>query len=149
MNVFIPDFNKRFAMDYTKFPYVVEERPDEDRINLILAVLSPRKMDNVSSIKYMNHYYQAYDKNNQLICFKPKTECLVIKAYDHQLFITVDDKVYKLKELKKNKAYSQEFDTIKDKKKERKIFIPPMSHPSKLASFQAQQAKVHRNHQYT
>lgn len=149
INVFIPDFNRRFAMDYTQFPSVVEKAPNEEKINLILAVLSPRKMDNGSAIRYMNHYYQAYDENNNLICFKPKTECLVIKAFDQQLFITVDDKVYKLIELQKNQTLSEEFDEVKKEPKDKKIYIPPMSHPWKRASFVAQQAKAHRFHQYT
>lgn len=149
INDFIPDFNKRFAMDYTQFPSVMEKAPDEEKINLILSVLSPRKMDNGSAIKYKNKYYQAYDENNQLVCFKPKTECLVINSYDKQLFLTADDKVYKLKELQKNKTHSEEFDKAKEKKKERKIYIPPMSHPWKRASFIAQQKRAHNFHQYT
>ena len=149
INIFIPDFNKRFAMDYKSFLSVIEEAPHEGRINQILSVLSPRTMDNGSSIKYMNKYYQAYDENNHLICFEPKTECLVINSYDHQLFITVDTKVYKLKELRKNKTLSNEFDDTKNKPKEKKLYIPPMSHPWKRSSFLLQQEKAHKYHQYT
>lgn len=150
INIFIPDFNRRFALDYTKFPTAIVESPSEDKINLILSTLSPRKMDNGSAIKYNNHYYQAYDENNNLVCFKPRTECLVIKSYDNQLFLTVDETVYKLNELKKNKETSYEYDNeIKKEKKERKIYIPPMTHPWKRESFLKQQAMAHQFHQYT
>ena len=148
INVFIPDFNKRFAMDYTQFPSVIEEAPSEDRINQILAVLSPRTMDNGSAIKYQNNYYQAHDENDKLVCFKPKTKCLVINTYDNQLFITVDDKIYKLVKLTKNKTESSEFNEVESKTK-KKAYIPPMSHPWKRATFVAQQARAHQFHKYT
>lgn len=147
IKVFIPDFNKRFAMDYTKFPSVLEESPDEEKINQILAVLSPRQMDNGSAIKYKNSYYQAYDEESNIVCFKPKTKCLVINTYDNELFVTVDDKIYKLKQLKKNKASSSSFEKVKVRKK--KTYIPPMSHPWKLPSFLAQQERSHTQHKYS
>ena len=148
--LFIPDFNRRFAMDNRQFPSVIEAAPDPDRIDLILAVLSPRKTDNGSAIKYKNHYYQAYDDNDRLVCFKPKTECLVINSFDHRLFVTIDDKVYKLVELQKNQAVSESFDTpAAVSQKPKKGTIPPMSHPWKHASFVAQQKRAHQFHQFT
>ena len=56
LEVFVPDFNKRFAMDYKKFSSVFESSPSLDKINYTLAVLTPRKIDNGNSIKYQNKY---------------------------------------------------------------------------------------------
>ena len=133
-------------MDYKKFPSVFETSPNAEKINYTLAVLTPRKLDNGNSIKYQNKYYQPY-LDNQLKCFSPKTECLVIKAFNGDLLLSVDEQVLELRELTRNERFSKEFDEsveIKEKKK----YIPPMSHPWKLASFKKQIQKAHTNHVY-
>lgn len=146
IDVFVPYFNQRFAMDYKKFESVFEAPPSEEKINYTLAVLTPRKIDNGNSIKYQNKYYQPY-LNNELKCFIPKTECLVIKAFNGDLLVTIDEQVLELKELTRNERFSKEFDEpIKVEKKEK--YIPSMSHPWKLSSFKKQLQKSHYQHQY-
>lgn len=149
LNVFVPAFNKKFAMDYKKFESVFESSPSEEKINYTLAVLTPRKIDNGNSIKYQKKYYQPY-LNNQLKCFAPKTECLVIKAFNGDLLVTIDEQVLELKELSRNEKASKEFDVIIETKevKEKKKYIPPMTHPWKLASFKKQIEKSHNQRQY-
>ncbi len=144
--VFVPDFNKEFALDYKKFPTVFEASPSDEKINYTLAILTPRKIDNGSSIKYQNKYYQPY-LDNKLKCFMPKTECLVIKAFNGELLITIDEQILELKELNRNERFSKEFNE-KDEVKERTKYIPPMTHPWKLASFKKQLQKAHTNHVY-
>jgi len=146
INVFVPKFNRKFAMDYKKFQSVFEKSPSEEKINYTLAVLTPRKIDNGNSIKYKNKYYQPY-LNNELKCFMPKTECLVINSFNNQLLVTIDDNVYELKELNRNKRFSKEFDNIKETK-ERKTHIPPMTHPWKVNKMKKQIVKAHTNHVY-
>ena len=73
---FVPDFNKRFAMDYKKFESVFETSPSLDKINYTLAVLTPRKIDNGNSIKYYGKYYQPY--------------------LDQELLVTIDEQVLDL-----------------------------------------------------
>ena len=125
--VFVPNFNKEFALDYKKFPTVFEASPSDEKINYTLAILTPRKIDNGNSIKYQNKYYQPY-LDNKLKCFMPKTECLVIKAFNGELLITIDEQILELKELNRNERFSKEFNE-KDAVKERKKYIPPMTHP--------------------
>ena len=96
--VFVPKFNSKFAMDYHKFKSVFEIAPSEETINYTLAILTPRKIDNGNSIKYKNKYYQPY-LNNKIKCFLPKTECLVINAYNGDLLVAIDEQVLELKEL--------------------------------------------------
>ena len=144
--IFVPDFNKRLAMDYKKFSSVFELSPSLEKINYTLAVLTPRKIDNGNSIKYQNKYYQPYQGNN-LKCFLPKTECLVIKAYNGQLLVTIDEQVYELKELSRNEIFSKEFDEIIEVK-EKKKYIPPMTHPWKIEYFKKQLKKAHTEHVY-
>ena len=59
----------------------------------------------------------------------PKTECLVIKAFESSLLVTIDEKVYELKELNRNEKVSKDFDEIINTPAEKKKYIPPMSHP--------------------
>lgn len=146
IDVFVPYFNKRFAMDYNKFESVFEQAPNEEKINYTLAVLTPRKIDNGNSIKYQNKYYQPY-LNNELKCFMPKTDCLVIKAFNGDLLVTIDEQVLQLKELSRNERFSKEFNEVIEVK-EKKKYIPPMTHPWKLSSFLKQIEKSHNQHQY-
>ena len=146
LEVFVPDFNQRFAMDYKKFESVFEASPSEEKINYTLAVLSPRKIDNGNSIKYYGKYYQPY-LNNELKCFLPKTECLVIKAYNGDLLVAIDEQVLELRQLARNEKFSKEFNEEAEVK-EFKKYVPPMSHPWKLASFKKQMQKAHTNHVY-
>ena len=146
INVFVPYFNERFALDYKKFESVFEESPSTEKINYTLAVLTPRKIDNGNSIKYYGKYYQPY-LNNELKCFMPKTEALVIKAFNGDLLVTIDEQVLELRELSRNERFSKEFDEVIEIK-EKKKYIPPMTHPWKLSSFKKQLQKSHQQHQY-
>ena len=129
LEVFVPEFNKRFAMDYNKFESVFEQSPSLEKINYTLAVLTPRKIDNGNSIKFQNKYYQPY-LNDELKCFSSKTECLVIKAYDGSLVVSIDEQILELKELARNERFSKSFEEI-PVVKEKKKYILPMSHPFK------------------
>ena len=146
IDVFVPYFNERFALDYKKFESVFEESPSTEKINYTLAVLTPRKIDNGNSIKYYGKYYQPY-LNNKLKCFAPKTEALVIKAFNGDLLVTIDEQVLELRELSRNERFSKEFDEVIEIK-EKKKYIPPMTHPWKLSSFKKQLQKSHQQHQY-
>ena len=147
IEVFVPKFNSKFALDRTKFESVYEMSPTTEEINYTLAVLTPRKLDNGNSIKYYNKYYQPYENGN-LKCFRPRTECLVIKAFNGELFVTIGEKIYELRKLETHKKYSKEFDEIPLEKKEKKKYIPPMSHPWKLASFKEQIQRAHEKKIY-
>ena len=72
----------------------------------------------------------------QVICFRNGTPGLVIQTFDKRLFVTVEEKIYLLKELPERKESSLEFDETKEKEL-KKTYIPPMTHPWKKASFDA------------
>ena len=144
--IFVPKFYNKFAMNYKKFKSVFEKSPELNSINYTLAILTPRKIDSGNSIKFKNKYYQPYF-NNELKCFLPKTECLVIESFSGELLVTIDEKVFELKELSRNERFSKEFDEVKEIKSKIK-YIPPMSHPWKIESFKKQLQKAHTNHVY-
>ena len=147
IEVFVPKFNAKFALDYKKFESVYETSPSAEKINYTLAILTPRKIDNGNAIKFKNEYYQPYE-NGQLKCFRARTECLVIKAFDGNLFVTIDEKIYEMRKLESHKKYSEEFDAVPIKMEEKVKYIPPMTHPWKLASFKRQLEKSHREKIY-
>ena len=147
IKVFVPKFNAKFALDYKRFKSVYETSPSEEKINYTLAILSPRKIDNGNAIKYKNQYYQPYE-NGILRCFKPKTECLVIKAFDGQLLVTIDDKIYELRRLESHEKNSKEFDVIPMPTKEKQKYSPPMNHPWRLSAFKVQLKKAHSQRIY-
>ncbi len=120
LEVFVPNFNTRFAIDYKKFESVFEDTPSLEKINYTLAVLTPRKIDNGNSIKFQNKYYQTY-LNGKLKCFSPKTECLVIKAYDGSLVVSIDEQILELKELTRNERFSKNFEEVPIVKERKKI----------------------------
>ena len=149
INHFIPDFNKRFSLNYKKFPSTFETSPNKNKINYTLAVISTRKVDNGNAIKFKNKYYQPFDSANKMVCFRPRTECLVIEAFDDSTVVSIDDKVYQLKELAQHKKTSILLNEVAEViPQERKIYIPPMSHPWKASSFKKQLEKAHTTHVY-
>lgn len=149
INTFIPSFNNKFALDYTKLPNAFEISPDANKINYTLAVLTTRKIDSGNAIKFKNKYYQPVDENSNLKCFFRGSECLVIEAFDKSLFLTIDDEVYALQELKTHKLISEELDLLsKTLTKPKKKYIPPMNHPWRVEAFKRQQQKAHTIHVY-
>lgn len=143
IEVFVPKFNSKFALNYKKFDSVYELPPSSDKINYTLAILTPRKIDNGNAIRYYNNYYQPFE-NGKLKCFRPKTECLVIKALDGQLYVTIDDKIFDMKKLESHEKYSKEFDLEPAKEdKIESIVIPKMNYNWKLDSFKEQLEKAH------
>lgn len=147
--VFIPEFNDKFGLSLDNCKSVFESSPSEEMINTTLAVLSTRKVDNGSTIKFKNQYYKIYDKNNKLVCFASRTEGLVIEAFNKELFITIDEKIYSLRIVNSHKEISPNFDEEVEITQERKKYIPPMSHPWKAASFKRQMERAHKEKVYT
>ena len=145
---YLPKFNARFALQRKNISSVFESQPSAETINLTLAVLSKRKFDAGSSIKYQNKYYQVTNATQtQIISFRKGTEALVIKTFDNRLFATIEEKIYLLKELPEHKEISIEFDEPTEKKIKHS-YIPPMTHPWKKSSFDAFLAKQKHRLEY-
>lgn len=133
---YLKEFNKRFALHHNNTTSVFEDKPSNDMINRTLAVLSPRKFDSGSSIKFHNKYYIAVKGNmDNIQCFRKGVEGLVIQTFDNKLYISVNESIYFLKKVDQNKKVSKEFDNNQTPPKPKTIYTPPMSHPFKHASF--------------
>ena len=72
---YLPKFNARFALQRKNISSVFESQPTEEKINLTLAILTSRKFDHGSSIKFQNKYYQATNSTGtDIIRFRNGTE---------------------------------------------------------------------------
>jgi len=135
INTFIPSFNKLFSLPLNNFNSVFEPTPSPEVINHTLAIVATRKIDQGNSLKFNNLYYQPY-LNDKLICFKPHTEAVIIKAFNGELLVNIHDLVYQLRELKSNSLISDNFDIETPTKVKPKInYTPPKSHPWKDPSY--------------
>lgn len=135
LNHYIKKFNKRFALpiDYNKS--VFEKQPSNSEINLLLAIITDRKIDSGHCIRFNNKYYKTVDTDNKPVYHIKGAEALVIKAFDGNLYANVNDKIFGLEEVAIKETTSKNFDTLLDRPKQNKRYIPPMSHPWRQASF--------------
>lgn len=136
LHSYIKKFNKQFALPINSIKSVFEIQPDNDKINLTLAVLSSRKIDNGSCLKYQNEYYLPVNSQGIAVHHRKGTTAMVIKSFNGELYSCIGEHVYALELLPEHKPSSKAFDlaTIPDSPK--KKYIPPMSHPWKQASFE-------------
>ncbi len=136
LNSYIKKFNKQFALPIDSIKSVFETQPDNDKINLILAILSSRKIDNGSCLKYQNDYYLPVNDHGIAVHHRKGTTAMVVKAFDGNLYCCIGEQVYALELLPLHKPSSKAFDLATLPGKPKKKYIPPMSHPWKQASFE-------------
>lgn len=142
---YIKEFNVQFALPINNIKSVFGAQPDNEKINLILAILTPRKIDNGYCIRFNNQYYKPVGSNGYPVYYRKGTPGTVIKAFDGQLFFCVDEKVYALDVIPEHACMSKNFDISPIEEKPKKRYIPPMSHPWKQASFERYlQKQAHR-----
>ena len=145
LNSYIKEFNALFALPVDNIKSVFEKQPSTEKINLTLAVLTGRKVDNVHCIKFNNVYYKPCDSNGYPVYYHKGVYGMVIKAFDDQMFFCVDEKIYALDEIPKHAISSKNFDIVPLQEKPRKRYVPSMNHPWKQDSFERYLKKqVHR-----
>lgn len=146
LNSYIKEFNAQFALPVDNIKSVFEMQPDIEKINLTLAVLTSRKVDNGSCIKFKKNYYLPLDCNGYAVHYRKGTVGTVIQSFDGNLFLCIDETVYALDLLPGHELSSKNFDLAVANDQPRKRYIPPMSHPWKQASFEQYLNKqAHRN----
>ena len=134
-NEYIKKLNKQFALPIDNIKSVFEKQPDNEKINLILAVLTKRKVDNGHCIKFDKKYSKPVNPNGDHVYYYKGTHCMVIKAFDGQLFGYINDQAHALEEIPTHQRSSKSFDFKKAEEKPRKKYIPPMSHPWRKTVF--------------
>ena len=132
---YINKYNKQFALPLKSVKSAFEEAPSKSKINLILSVLSERKVDSGHCIKYLNKYYKLIDGGGKQVFFLKDTVVIVIKSFNNKLYGSVNNKVFILEEIKNHETISKNFDLSYKVPKPKKKYIPPMSHPWKKYEF--------------
>lgn len=135
LNSYIKEYNKKFALPLDNIKSVFENQPEDEKINLTLAVLTDRKFDNGHCIRFNKKYFKAIDGNGYPVYYHKGTSCMVIKAFDGNIFTCVGEKVYSLEEIPEHEHISRNFDFAKTVKEPKKRYIPPMNHPWRQSSF--------------
>jgi hypothetical protein len=145
LNSYIKEFNAQFALPVNNIKSVFEKQPDTEKINLTLAILTSRKVDNGHCIKFNNAYYKPMDSNGYPVYYRKDTSGMVLKAFDGQMFFCVEEKVYALDVIPEHARTSKNFDISPEQEKPSKKYIPPMSHPWRQDSFERHMKKqAHR-----
>ena len=132
---YIKVFNEQFALHIDNTKNVFELQPDDKQINLILSVLTRRTIDSGHSIKFKKKYYQTLTPSGYPVYYIQKTPCMVIEAFDGNLFASVGEKIFALEEIPEVQAKSENFDQIQPSQGHN-VYVPKMSHPFKRESFE-------------
>lgn len=146
LNTYIKEFNAKFALQFDNTKSVFETQPSIEKMNQILAVLSTRKIDNGSCIKFKNEYYIPTNKEGTAVHYHKGASGIVIQAFNDELYFSINENVYALELIPNHALASKNFDLVPTPKKKKKKYIPSMNHPWKKASFDAYCNKQkHRN----
>ena len=105
---------------------------DDFNLSLIISKHLVRKIDNASSLKINNKFYQPRDiETGEIISYKKGIECTIIYAYDGNMYFEIDNKIYnshKVEVRQKNISSTKNKEEISNSKVERK---PSNNHPWK------------------
>jgi len=134
---FIANYNTKFALASDSITSVFEAKPSSEKIEMTLAVISERVVDCGHSIRFAKKHFRTLNKNGSPVHFYQGTKGLVIRTFSGTLFFSVGDAVYALEEIPLHERSSQNFDFKKVIDKPKKVYIPPATHPWKLAAFRA------------
>lgn len=136
-------FNQQFSLPIHDNKNVFKEQPDKDKINQILAILSPRIIDAGHCVKFKSNYYLPLNENGMKQFFLKGTKALVIEAFDNTKYLTVDDNVYILEKVENRAETSPVLDGT-EKPKTKKQNIPSMTHPWRKSIFESYMNKAGR-----
>lgn len=136
LNSYIKEYNAKFALPIDNIKSVFEKQPDDEKINLTLAILTSRKIDNGHCIRFEKKYFKPVDRYGYPVYYHKGTSCMVIKAFSKELFVCVGETVYALEEIPLHEHKSKNFDFKTPVDIPKKRYIPPMSHPWKQDSFE-------------
>lgn len=135
LNSYLKKFNDQFSLQLNSTKNVFEQQPEEDKIIQTLAVLTERKIDSGHCIRFKNNYYIPTDENGTRAFYLKGTECLVIEAFDKNIYISIKDHIYAAGLIKNNEEFSKEFDEPVPEKKKKPKYIPPANSPWRLFTF--------------
>ena len=136
LNSYIKEFNEKFALPIHGIKSVFEMQPENEKINLILAVLCERTVDSGHCLRHSNKYYRMLDSKGIQVHYRKGTKVMVIQSFDGNRYCCVNDRdIYVLEEIPEHEAKSKNIDVDYAPPKTKKRYIPPMNHPWRRQHF--------------
>lgn len=136
LNSYIKEFNEKFSLPLNGIKSVFEEQAENEKINLILAVLCERTVDTGHCLRHSNKYYRMLDSKGLQVHYRKGTKVMLIQAFNGNKYCSVNDKdVYVLEEIPEHEAKSKDIDIDYTPPKPKKTYIPPMNHPWRRQQF--------------
>ncbi|BCJ95096.1 transposase [Anaerocolumna cellulosilytica] len=135
LNSYIKEYNAKFALETNLIKSVFEKQPVLEEINLVLSVLTERKIDNGHCLKFKNKYFKTLDKNGHQVHFYKGTKAMVIEAFDGNKYCCIDESIYALEAIPSHEKISKNFDLTLSQNKTIKRKIPGMHHPWRRQEF--------------
>ncbi len=112
---YIKKFNTQFALPANNIKSVFEEQISAEKINLVLSVITKRKIDNGHCLRFKNAYFMPIDSKSLPVYHRKGTDATVIEAFDGALFTCIEDKLYSLNVIPSHQKTSKNFDFEKPK----------------------------------
>ena len=136
LNLQVKEFNEKFSLPLNTIKSVFEVQPSDEKINLILAILSERTVDTGHCLRHNNHYYRMLDKNGVQVHYRKGTKTMFIQAFDGNQYCCVNDTaIHALDCIPEHEAKSKDLDLDYKEPKPKKQYIPPMNHPWRKSVF--------------
>lgn len=136
LDSYINKFNAKFGLPVNSIKSAFEIQPSDEQINLILAVITERKVDSGHCIQFEHKHYRMLDSNGLQVHYRRGTKAMVIRAFDGSLYCNVNNKdTYVLEEIPEREEKSKNLDPDYKKPKPKKRNIPPMNHPWRSKAF--------------
>ena len=129
--IFIPKMNKKFSYAIDEKTSLMKENTyTKEELKLIISERKDKIIDNASCISFNKKYYIPTDlETGEVINFQKGTKCILIIDYDGEYVGEIENKYYKMLELKNRDSVMIKESKIKSTKKEHHIVIPPANHP--------------------
>ena len=129
--VFIPKMNKKFSYAIDKKTSLMRENTyTEEELKLIISERKEKIIDSSSCISYNHNYYIPIDlETGEVINFQKGTKCTLIIDYDGEYMGEIEERYYKMLELKNRDSVMKKESEINSTKKEHHKYIPPSNHP--------------------
>ena len=134
---FIAQYNARFALPSDNIPSVFDRQPSLEKIDMTLAVITERTVDNGHSIRFDKTYFRTLNRMGRVDYLVKGTKGLVIRTFSGELYFSVDDLVFAMEEIPEHERTSRNFDFKPPTDEPRKKYIPPANHPWRVAAFKA------------
>jgi len=150
LNSYIKKHNDQFALPLDNIKSVFEEQPSDEKINLTLAVIANRKVDNGHCIRFNKNYFKPVNEIGAPVYYHKGTPATIIQAFDGNLFACINDTMYSLEVIPSHEISSKNFDFpvhIPDKAKKR--HIPPVAHPWRKSIFEKFLKNEIKHHNYS